>query len=102
MKFEITKFPRKDNDPSPSLVVEYHQKQADGTQKLVKGIGIFPDDPEHTIGGLEPGEYFIAIKFEYEDKKPFFESEPFEVRLKEYTSLPKIEITEGMIDASKR
>ena len=99
MRFEITKFPRKYHD---SLVVEYHQKQTDGSHNIVKGIGIFPDDPEHTIGGLEPGEYFVAIKFEYEDKKPFYESKPFQVRLKEYTSLPKIEITEGMIDASKR
>lgn len=99
MKFEITKFPQKYHD---SLVVEYHKKQADGSHKIVKGIGIFPDDPEHTIGGLEPGEYFIAIKFEYEDRNPFYQSKPYEVKLKEYTSLPKIEITEGMIDASKR
>lgn len=102
MKFEITKFPRKDGDLMPSLVVEYHKKQTDGIHKLVKGIGVFPDDPEHTIGGLEPGEYFIAIKFEYEDKKPIFKSEPFSIKLKEYTALPKIEITEAMIEASKR
>ena len=99
MKFEITQFPREYRD---SLVVEYHKQQADGSHKIVKGIGIFPDDPEHTIGGLEPGEYFVAIKFEYEDKKPFYQSKPFEVKVKEYTSLPKIEITEDMIDASKR
>ena len=99
MKFEITKFPKKHHD---SLVVEYHKKMIGDFHRIVKGIGIFPDDPEHTIGGLKPGEYYIAIKFEYEDKKPIFKSEPFTVKLKEYTTLPKIEITEAAINAAKR
>ncbi len=102
MKFQITKFPRMGNDLLPSLVVEYHIKKMDGSHNLVKGIGIFPDDPEHTIGGLEPGEYFIAIKFDYEDMKPIFQSEPFSIKLKEYAALPKIEITDAMIEESKR
>ncbi len=101
MKFEITKFPIKSDEFPPSLVVEYHRKQANGSHKLVKGIGIFSNGPEHTIGGLESGEYFIAIKFEYEDKKPIFKSEPFTVKVKEYTVLPKIEITEAAINKSK-
>lgn len=102
MRFQITKFPRKNNELFPSLVVEYHKKQPDGSHQLVKGIGVFPDDAEHTVGGLEAGEYAIAIKFEYEDKKPIFKSEPFSIKMKEYTVLPKIEITEAMIEASKR
>lgn len=97
MKFQITKFPQKRNDIPPSLVVEYHRKQPDGRHKLVKGIGIFSDGPEYTVGGLEPGEYFIAIKFEYEDKKPIFRSDPFQIKLKEYAILPKIEITKSAI-----
>ena len=99
MKFEITAFPK---EHYKSLVVEYHQKMDDGNYQIVKGIGIYPDDPEHTIGGLDPGEYFIAIKFHYEDKKPIFKSAPFAIKLKEYTALPKIEVTESAIDAAKR
>lgn len=99
MKFEITKFPKKHYN---SLVVEYHKKVIGNFHMRVKGIGIFPDDPEHTIGGLKPGEYYIAIKFKYKDKKPIFKSEPFTVKLKEYTTLPKIQITEAAINAAKR
>jgi hypothetical protein len=99
MKFEITKFPKK---YYASLVVEYHRKLNDGSHEFAKGIGIGPDDPQHTIGGLESGEYFIAIKFHYEDEKPIFKSEPFSIKVKEYAALPKIEITEAMIEASKR
>jgi hypothetical protein len=99
MKFEIVKFPKKYHD---SLIVEYHRKLDDGSHTLAKGIGIFPDDPEHTIGGLVPGEYFIAIKFEYEDERPIFKSKQFVIKVKEYSTLPKIEITEAAIEASKR
>lgn len=109
MKFEIAMIPSKYYD---SLVVEFHRKMADGSHEHVKGIGVFPYNPEWTvnegkpgkyiIGGLEPSVYYIAIKFDYEDKKPIFKSEPFSIKLKEYTALPKIEITEAMIEASKR
>ena len=97
MKFEITGYPKRYYVP---LVVEYHRKSDDGSYKFARGIGILPDDQKHTIGGLEPGEYFIAIKFNYEDKKAIFKSELFSVKLKEYSILPKIEITEAMIKAA--
>jgi hypothetical protein len=99
MKFEIIEFPREHFN---SLVVEYHKKTNGDFHRMVKGIGIHPNDPEHTIGGLEPGEYFIAIKFKYEDKSPIFKSESFTINLKEYTTLPKIKITSADIRASKR
>lgn len=99
MKFEITSFPEEHYD---SLVVRYWRHRADGSHERVKGIGIFPDDPEHSIGGLDPGTYHIEIKFNYEDKKPIFTSEPFTIKLKEYTTLPKIEITENAIEESRR
>lgn len=98
MKFQITSFPKKYYS---SLVVEYHKKFDDGSRQVVKGIGIFPDDPEHVIGGLDPGEYFITIKFHYKDAKPIFRSDPFKIELKKYTSLPKIEITGSAIEVSK-
>lgn len=98
MKFEITSFPKKHY---ASLVVEYHKKADDRSHKVVKGIGIFPDDPEHVIGGLEPGEYFIAIKFHYEDTNPVFKSPAFKIGLKKYTTLSKIEITESAIDSTR-
>lgn len=94
MKFKIDSFPRKFFD---SLVVEYHMKRKDGSYKLVKGIGIFPNDPEHTIGGLKEGQYFIKIKFNYKDKKEFFKSDQFTISVKKYTILPKINVTEAMI-----
>jgi hypothetical protein len=99
MKFEITEFPKKHYD---SLVVEYHKKTIGEFHRVVKGIGVFPDDPEHTIGDLKPGEYFIAIKFDYEDKKPIFKSAPFTIKLKKYTVLPKIEITEEAINKTNK
>ncbi|MGJ8658084.1 MAG: hypothetical protein ACSHX6_16675 [Akkermansiaceae bacterium] len=95
MKFEITEFPKEHYD---SLVVEYHKKVIGGFHRVVRGIGIHPNDPEHTIGDLKPGEYFIAIKFDYEDKKPIFKSAPFTIKLKKYTVLPKIRITKEAIN----
>jgi hypothetical protein len=98
MKFEITSFPKRYHG---SLVVEYHKKMNDGTYKVVKGIGIFPDDPQHVIGGLEEGNYFIKIKFKYKDKKEIFKSHDFKIVIKKYTTLPKIKITEPMIKATR-
>jgi hypothetical protein len=99
MKFQITTFPKKYYG---SLEVEYHKKNRDGNYEFVRGIGIFPDDPQTVVGGLDPGEYFIAVKFHYEDPKPIYKSETFEVALKKYTTLPKIGITEAAIENSKR
>ena len=99
MKFEIIEFPKKHYD---SLVVEYHKKVLGGFHRVVRGIGIHPDDPEHTVGDLKPGEYFIAIKFDYEDKKAIYKSSPFTIKLKEYTVLPKIKITEKAINETDK
>lgn len=109
MRFEITMIP---SNHYSSLVVEYHRRMADGSHKLVKGIGVFPYNSEwhvnggkpgkYIIGGLDSGEYYIAIKFDYEDEKPIYKSESFSVKLKEYAALQKIVITEDMIKASRR
>ncbi len=105
MKFEISSFPKDDNNPfdTSSLVVEYHKKTKEGTYEEVRGIGIMSNDKQqHVIGDLQPGEYFIAIKFNYEDPKPIYKSQDFKIALKEYTELPKIVITKEDIENSKR
>ena len=98
MKFKIDNFPQEFHD---SLVVEYHKKQDDGDFMQIRGIGVFPNDPKHTIGGLPAGTYYILIKFDYADPEPLYRSELFEIEIKSYTELPPINIIEADIKKTK-
>jgi hypothetical protein len=97
--FEVQDLP----GPDVSMVMEFQRKTEKGTFEIVRGIGLSAKTgKKQTMGDLEPGDYYIAVKFHYEDSAPLFKSKEFKVVKKEYTELPAIKITEEDIARSKK